>query len=206
MKKTRQTFSAKQDMIQHCASGRTMVCLNEEELTVTADAAPWDGTEARDPGTVTMYAYDVYWLERKAGGAAISTAADVLEAFKEAKVQELEAFDGSPQVNSFIYAGETIAWTSADDSTPNKSIRMGLRQNIADKMTKGEENITIWLNGKPITLPCAVAEEMMCNLEDYAYECFNVTAQHKANISKLGTVEDVIGYDYTTCYPQKLVF
>lgn len=33
MKKTRQTFSAKQDMIQHCASGRTMVCLNEEELT-----------------------------------------------------------------------------------------------------------------------------------------------------------------------------
>lgn len=83
---------------------------------------------------------------------------------------------------------------------------MGLRQNIADKMTKGEENIAIWLNGKPITLPCAVAEEMMCNLEDYAYECFNVTAQHKANISKLGTVEDVIGYDYTTCYPQKLVF
>lgn len=35
---------------------------------------------------------------------------------------------------------------------------------------------------------------------------FNVTAQHKANISKLGTLEDVIGYDYTTRYPQKLVF
>lgn len=143
---------------------------------------------------------------------AKDVAADILgilgtlDGAKASKMREIEAYDKSEAVNSFIYAGETIAWTSADDRTPNKSIRMGLRQNIADKMTKGEENITIWLNGKPISLPCAVAEEMMCNLEDYAYECFNVTEQHKARVSELTDIEAVLAYDYTVGYPDKLSF
>lgn len=122
------------------------------------------------------------------------------------KEREINAYDSSPAVNSFVLNGNTISWSSSDGTSPNKSVRMGLRQNIADKMAKGEENITIWLGGMSVTLPCATVEAMMCDLENYAYECFNVTAGHKKRVKELTTAEAVEAYDYTTGYPEQLTF
>lgn len=127
-----------------------------------------------------------------------------LEYLKRALLAYLDTYDESPAVNSFFIDGRQVSWNSDDSSSPNKSVRMGLRQNIADKMTKGEDTITLWMGGAPITVSCKMAEALMCNLEDYAYECFNVTASHRSAITELATIEEVMRYDYRTGYPEKL--
>ena len=38
----------------------------------------------------------------------------------------------------------------------------------------------------------------------YALKCFNATAAHKKAVAKLNTVEEVLEYDYTKGYPEKL--
>ena len=48
------------------------------------------------------------------------------------------------------------------------------------------------------------AQSIISHIEAYAKDCYNATAQHKANVSAMKTVEDVLGYDYTKGYPEKL--
>ena len=127
-----------------------------------------------------------------------------LEEAKEMLLAEIEAYDTSPSVNGFILNGMLIPWSKNDPNSPNVEKRMGLRQNIADKVALGEENISIWLKGMSFTMPCAQAEVLMRSIENYAYECFNVTASHKAAVSELKSIEEVEVYDYKAGYPKML--
>ena len=47
---------------------------------------------------------------------------------------------------------------------------------------------------------------MLSSLELYALNCYNVTAKHKVAIEGLTNIEDIINYDYTVGYPDKLNF
>ena len=123
---------------------------------------------------------------------------------KKAKIAEIAAYDTSDKVNGFILNGMLIPWSKNDSNSPNVEKRMGLRQNIADKVALGEENIAIWLKGMSFTMPCAQAEVLMRSIENYAYECFNVTASHKQAVSELTTIEEVEAYDYKAGYPKML--
>lgn len=127
-----------------------------------------------------------------------------LEEAKELLLAEIDAYDNSSSVNGFILNGMLIPWSKDDPDSPNVEKRMGLRQNIADKVALGEKNISIWLKGMSFTMPCAQAEVLMRSIENYAYECFNVTASHKQAVSELTTTEEVIAYDYRTGYPKML--
>lgn len=120
------------------------------------------------------------------------------------KEEEITAYDTSDKVNGFILNGMLISWNKDDPNSPNVEKRMGLRQNIADKVALGEENIAIWLKGVSFTMPCAQAEVLMRSIENYAYECFNVTASHKQAVSQLTTIEEVEAYDYKAGYPKML--
>ena len=42
-------------------------------------------------------------------------------------------------------------------------------------------------------------------LEVYAGKCFTTTAQHLQNIKQLDTIEDLLKYDYTAKYPNKII-
>lgn len=127
-----------------------------------------------------------------------------LEEAKEILLAEIDAYDKSSAVNGFYLNGMLIPWSKDDPSSPNVDKRMGLRQNIADKVALGEENISIWMKGVSFTMPCAQAEVLMRSIENYAYECFNVTAAHKAAVSELTTIEEVEKYDITAGYPAQL--
>lgn len=127
-----------------------------------------------------------------------------LEEAKELLLAEIDAYDNSSSVNGFILNGMLIPWSKDDPNSPNVEKRMGLRQNIADKVALGEKNISIWLKGMSFTMPCAQAEVLMRSIENYAYECFNVTASHKQAVSELTTIEEVKAYDYMTGYPKML--
>lgn len=127
-----------------------------------------------------------------------------LEEAKEMLLAEIDAYDLSPAVNGFYLNGLLIPWSKDDPSSPNVDKRMGLRQNIADKVALGEENISIWMKGVSFTMPCAQAEVLMRSIENYAYECFNVTAAHKKAVSELNSIEEVEKYDITAGYPAQL--
>lgn len=127
-----------------------------------------------------------------------------LEEAKEMLLAEIDAYDQSPAVNGFYLNGLLIPWSKDDPSSPNVDKRMGLRQNIADKVALGEENISIWMKGMSFTMPCAQAEVLMRSIENYAYECFNVTAAHKKAVSELNSIEEVEKYDITVGYPAQL--
>lgn len=127
-----------------------------------------------------------------------------LEEAKEILLAEIDAYDKSSAVNGFYLNGMLIPWSKDDPSSPNVDKRMGLRQNIADKVALGEENISIWMKGMSITMPCAQAEMLMRSIENYAYECFNVTAAHKKAVSELNSIEEVEKYDITAGYPAQL--
>lgn len=127
-----------------------------------------------------------------------------IEEAKEILLAEIDAYDKSSAVNGFYLNGMLIPWSKDDPSSPNVDKRMGLRQNIADKVALGEENISIWMKGMSITMPCAQAEMLMRSIENYAYECFNVTAAHKKAVSELTSIEEVEKYDITAGYPAQL--
>lgn len=127
-----------------------------------------------------------------------------LEQAKVEKIAEITAYDTSSSVNGFMLNGMLIPWSKNDPNSPNVDKRMGLRQNIADKIALGEENISIWLKGMSFTMPCAQAEVLMRSIENYAYECFNVTASHKVAVSELTNIEEVEAYDYKAGYPKML--
>lgn len=134
----------------------------------------------------------------------VPNEAEKLKQAKVEKIAEISAYDTSDKVNGFILNGMLIPWSKNDPNSPNVEKRMGLRQNIADKIALGEENISIWMKGMSFTMPCAQAEMLMRSIENYAYECFNVTAAHKKAVSELTTIEEVEKYDITAGYPAQL--
>jgi len=61
-------------------------------------------------------------------------------------------------------------------------------------------------NGQEFTYPVSTWLQMLNALEIYAAEALNSTERHKNNVMQLDNIQDVIDYDYTTNYPEKLTF
>ena len=155
-------------------------------------------------GSVSASEYNEQEVRREYNAWKQKWAEKALVLAKKAKIAEIAAYDTSDKVNGFILNGMLIPWSKNDPNSPNVEKRMGLRQNIADKVALGEKNIAIWLKGMSFTMPCAQAEVLMRSIENYAYECFNVTASHKQAVSELKTIEEVEAYDYKAGYPKML--
>lgn len=118
------------------------------------------------------------------------------------KLREIADYDTSPAVNSFKLNGADV-WL-------DKATRVGLMNSTSIEKAAGNGTTTLWfaIGGveTKITLPCDTAIQMLSALEMYALACYNRTAQHKAAVAKLTTVEEVEAYDFTTGYPEKLTF
>lgn len=177
-----------------------------EKLLVRFDAVKDEKMDAYScvEGSISASEYDEQEVRREYEVWKQKWAEKALALAKKAKIAEIAAYDTSSSVNGFILNGMLVPWSKNDPNSPNVEKRMGLRQNIADKVALGEENIAIWLKGMSFTMPCAQAEALMRSIENYAYECFNVTAAHKVAVSELTTIEEVEAYDYKTGYPKML--
>lgn len=121
-----------------------------------------------------------------------------LKAAKADMLAEIEAYDKSSNVNGFLVNGIT-AWL-------DRETRMSVMNSTNIQIAAGMEETTLWLENHPFKLPCSAVVQMLSVLELYALECYNVTAQHVANVMGIDSVEDIIGYDYTAGYPDKLTF
>ena len=124
------------------------------------------------------------------------TEKEKLEQAKADKIAEIDAYDKSPAVNAFYLNGEQH-W-----------LDFNLRDRVFDGNEriayKGREETSLWLDGKCYVMPIAAAQDLICTIEVYAKDCYNVTATHQAEVNKLTTIEEVEAYDYKTGYPEKL--
>ena len=117
---------------------------------------------------------------------------------KMTKLEELERFDDSFEVNSFKVNGNSM-WL-------DKTVRVSLIQTAAILEQSGTDEIDLWTDFGKIALKIAVLKQLIYAIELYAKSCYDVTAQHKFNIQSLTTQEDVYAYDFKTGYPEKLSF
>lgn len=144
-----------------------------------------------NPNDVEVLCYDEFikWVRN-------SLECDELETARERMLSAIDIYDKSKAVNSFTLDGE-ILWL-------DKDTRVGLMNSTNIQKAAGQQTTTLWFGGKSYTLPCDTAIQMLSALELYALQCYNVTAQHKANVEALQSIEEVVAYDYTTGYPEKL--
>ena len=145
-----------------------------------------------EDASVKDYDILVDWIR----GCLDGTYKNRVDEVKAKVLAEIEAYDKSDNVNSFVLDGDTV-WL-------DKSTRVGLMNSTQIEKSAGHETTTLWFSGNSYTIPCDTAIQMLSALELYALECYNTTAQHKDEVSKLNTIEEIESYDYTTGYPEKL--
>lgn len=107
---------------------------------------------------------------------------------------KINAYDQSSEVNGF-YINGSIFWL-------DKATRVGLAH-LAD-CTNGDMSLV--LGTVVIQIDSAIAKELLAQLERYAAECYLATAKHLLAVNELQTVDELINYDYTKGYPEKLTF
>lgn len=122
--------------------------------------------------------------------------ADYLALCKRVKIEEVERYDKSADVNGF-YIGEQFAWL-------DKATRVGLANSIAIEKATGKKETTLYLNGTALTIGIGKAQEMLAALELYALDCYRRTEKHKTIIGSITDIESVENYDYTQGYPTLL--
>ena len=154
-----------------------------EDYSFTAD-------EEREAKTLKVYHAD--FIQR------VSFFDNTLGVIKEEAIEQITEYDQSEDVNSFTLQGKTM-WLP-------KETRVGLVNSVTIEKNAGKETTVLWFGGEKYELPVDTALQMLSALELYALECYNVTAAHKAAVNALESVEDVVAYDYTQGYPEKLNF
>ena len=178
MKLEKGLFDVRQQKLQF-ERGKCLICVNESDVRLENEG----GTEK------LCYSYDMAWVDA-------SNEAQAVENLKKRLLDEITAYDMSGSVNSFKLNGLSV-WL-------DKGTRVGLMNSTQIGKAAGNESTTLWLGNNSLTILCDKAIELLSALEMYALACYNVTAQHKANVNTLTDIESIVNYDYTSGYPEKL--
>lgn len=123
-------------------------------------------------------------------------ATSELATAKAQKIAEIDVYDTSDAVNSFLVDGNKM-WL-------DKATRVGLMNSTTIAKNLGQEKVTLWLGSTQLTLACDKAISLLSAIEMYAVQCFYTTAAHKKAVNELTTIEEVEKYDITAGYLEKL--
>lgn len=110
----------------------------------------------------------------------------------ETAVKQINYYDKSKAVNSFIYKGNNY-WI-------NKDTRMGLYRLIES----GASEVTLQLDNIYLTISSEKLKTFLDQLEVYAGKCFTNTAKHLQSLRNYKCLEDLIDIKYTEGYPDKI--
>lgn len=121
--------------------------------------------------------------------------------------QAINDYDNSEAVNQFEFnveaSGITIPyWLSV-------AKRAQIRESVSawKAARKGNYKLDVREYDMTLEIPCAELLAMLQELEVYAVKCYNQTSEHLKAIDDMEmTVEDILSYDFTTGYPEKLAF
>ena len=107
-------------------------------------------------------------------------------------IKKIKLYDSSDEVNSFIIGGQKF-WL-------DKATRVGL-MHLANCST---DDLQLVLGDKILTFPVEFVKNFLARLEVYAGQCYLQTQKHLLAVKELKTLEDILNYDYTTGYPEKI--
>ena len=105
---------------------------------------------------------------------------------------KIKLYDSSEEVNSFLIGNKPF-WL-------DKSTRVGL-MHLANC---SNDNLQLVLGDRILTFHPEFVKTFLARLEVYAGQCYLQTQKHLIAIKELKTVEDILNYDYTTGYPEKI--
>lgn len=177
-------FMERQQTLTICKGGRqALVLLGESEEKREQESPDGEKTE------VTVYVYDATWLD-------LTKQHDPVAAAREEVLKQIAAYDTSSAVNGFVLNG-AVVWL-------DKATRVGLMNSTTIAKAMGQATTTLWLGDTKLEVACDKAIQLLSALEMYALECFNVTAAHKKAVAELTDIAEVLTYDYTKGYPEKL--
>lgn len=128
---------------------------------------------------------------------------DRLEFAKAMAKRAIGAYDTSAAVNAFyLVSGDNRIeyWLPAE--------KRGQLITSVNIWSETHDNYTLDLReyGTSFSLPCNTLLGMLGKLDSYAVECYNTTSAHQTAILGKLTVAEVVAYDYTAGYPEKLEF
>ena len=126
------------------------------------------------------------------------TNEEKLAAAKAEKIAQIENYDASDAVEQFTI-NDLPMWLGHE-------VRQQIRTSADAYAALGREEMTKIFNGQEFTFTIDVWYQMLNLLEIYAAEALNTTERHKAAVSQLSTIQEVVDYDYTADYPLKLSF
>jgi hypothetical protein len=87
----------------------------------------------------------------------------------------------------------------------DKITRTCINYSMQVEKESGNETTTLYDNdGIAYELPIDSALNLFAQLELYAKACYNKTAEHRANIENLNSIEELLNYNIKTGYPEKL--
>ena len=118
---------------------------------------------------------------------------------KKDMIEKIEDFDNSPSVNSFIINDAISAWFTVQE-------RLNYKQSVEAAKLLGLPSLDFYVGDVMLNISPSDAELMLAQIQLYADKCFIVTKQHKLTVQNLTSVNDVLSYDYTVGYPEKLNF
>lgn len=137
--------------------------------------------------------------EMKAHGEFIGMSEDrMLPWMKEQMKRAILKHDSSSAVNSFTIGGIEV-WL-------DKSTRVGLLLRFQSEQAQGKTETTLWHNGNayPMTIEDGIA--MLYTIEGYASACYDQTQKKLVELDDVETVADMLLFDFTSGYPDKLAF
>lgn len=112
--------------------------------------------------------------------------------YRDILLRQASLYDQSDNVNSFIYKGNKY-WLDKQQRSCMKTVA-----------ESGLDTIEVVMGDVSLALPAEFVKQFILALEAYAYKCYVNTAKHQQAIKSLTTVEEVLNYDYTTGYPDKI--
>ena len=111
----------------------------------------------------------------------------------EILIKKIINYDNSKNVNSFIFQ-DKLYWL-------DKNTRVGL-VNLANSTI---DPISLFLDPDVITITPDQLKSYLAKIEVYASKCYLTTQLHLKSAKNLIDVDDIIDYDYTAGYPDKIV-
>lgn len=118
---------------------------------------------------------------------------ECLDSYKPILKKKIELYDKSSSVNSFIFKGKPY-WL---DKQQRACMKM-----VAES---GLETVEVVLEDATFEFPAEFVKQFLVALEVYAYKCFVVTSKHLQQVENLWNPQEILNYDYTTGYPDKIV-
>lgn len=121
--------------------------------------------------------------------------------------QAINDYDNSEAVNKFEFNVEASGITIPYWLPVAK--RAQIRESVSawKAARKGNYKLDVREYDMTLEIPCAELLAMLQELEVYAVKCYNQTSEHLKAIDDMEmTVEDILNYDFTTGYPEKLAF